>query len=189
MDNDFLMFDLITYDNTGRPRLSVTIENLTPTLAFFNGSNAIYPSSNYATKDIRNIYPVLDFDDTTNESIYFVGIMPQQYRENTDIEVRIFFSMTSATSGDVDWSVDFERLTSFDQDIDSSSFSDSTSTVDTAVPSNSGELAITSITVTAGDSIDNIVAGDMFAMRLTRGATTDTATGDAEVLGIEIRGT
>ena len=182
------MFDLLTYDETGRPRLSVTVENLTPTLAVFTAQNAIFPSSSFASKDMRNFYPVLDFDASSNESIYFVGMMPQQYR-GTDIEVRLYFTMTSATSGDVDWSVQFERLTSSDQDIDSSSFSDVTTVVNTAVPGTSGQIAITSITVTKGTNIDNTVSGDMFAVKITRGATSDTASGDAELLGIELRGT
>jgi len=181
------MFDLLTYDNNGRPRISVTVENLNPTLLFFMPGNAVFPSSNYATQDIRNVYPVLDFDDSTNESIYFVGVMPQQYRGN-GFDVRLFFSMTSATSGDVDWSVEFERLTAADQDIDSDSYSDATSVLNTSAPTTSGEIAVTTITVTSGSAMDNIVSGDMFAMRLTRGATADTASGDAEILGIELRG-
>jgi hypothetical protein len=181
------MFDLISYDNTGRPRLSVTVENLNPTLAAFFPANAIYPSSNYATKDIRNVYPVLDFDDSTNETIYFVGLMPKQYQGN-GIDVNLFFTMTSATSGDVDWKVSFERLAASDQDIDSDSYSSETSITDVAVPSVSGEIAVSTITVTSGSSMDNIVAGDMFSLKLTRDAATDTATGDAELLGVELRG-
>jgi|TARA_R100000501_G_C2585089_1_gene86980 hypothetical protein len=181
------MVDLITYDDSGRPRLSVVIENLTPTLAVFVAGNATFPSSDYATRDMRNFYSVLDFDDSTNESISFVGLMPQQYAGN-GIELRLFFTMETATSGDVDWSVKFEKLTSFDQDIDSVSYSNATSVIDTAVPSTSGEIAITSISVTDGANMDNITKGDMFVMNITRSATTDTASGDAELLGVEMRG-
>jgi|10_taG_2_1085330.scaffolds.fasta_scaffold63559_2 hypothetical protein len=181
------MFDLITYDEDGRPRLSVVVENKTPTLAVFVAGNAIFPASNYATRDIRGIYPVLDFDDTTAESIYFVGVMPQQYTGN-GLGVYLFFTMTSAVSGDVDWSVKFERLTTFDQDIDSTSFSSATSVTNTAVPTNAGEIASTSISITSGSNMDNIVAGDMFLLEIIRGATADTASGDAELLGVEIRG-
>jgi len=182
------MFDMMTYDDSGRPRFSVTIENLTPTLAVFTAFNAIFPATNYATKDIRNVYPVLDFDASTNESTIFIGLMPQQYRGG-NIEARLFFSMTTATSGDVDWSIQFERISSSDQDIDSDSYSSATSIVDVAVPSTSGVVTVSSITVTSGANMDNVVAGDMFAIQITRGASDDTASGDAELLGVELRGT
>jgi hypothetical protein len=182
------MFDLITYDSDGRPRLTVVIENKTPTIAFFVGKNATNPSTNFATKDTRNQYSVLDFDDSTNESTIFVGLIPQQYT-GTDIEVRLFYAMTSATSGDVDWQVKMERLTSSDQDIDSASYSVVTSSVNNTVPSTSGHLAIVSITMTKGTNIDNVAVGDMFALQITRDASTDTASGDAELFGVEMRGT
>lgn len=182
------MFDLITYDNSGRPRLSVVVENKTPTLAFFSAKNQTNPSANFATKDTRNQYAVLDFDDTTNESTIFVGLMPQQYSD-TDIEVRLFFTMTSATSGDVDWQLKMERLTSEDQDIDSDSYSALTTSINNAVSGTSGKITIATVTITKGANMDNVVAGDMFALQITRDAATDTAAGDAELFGVEVRGT
>ena len=114
--------------------------------------------------------------------------MPKQYQGN-GIDVNLFFTMTSATSGDVDWKVSFERLAASDQDIDSALiYSSATTITDVAVPSVSGEIAVSTITVTSGSRMDNIVAGDMFSLKLTRDAATDTATGDAELLGVELRG-
>jgi hypothetical protein len=182
------MFDLLTYDNEGRPRLTVTVENLTPTLAVFTAKNALFPTANYATKDIRNVYSVLDFDDTTNEKTIFLGLMPKQYRGG-NIEVHLHFMMTTATSGDVDWIVYFDRFGSNDIDVDTNTWSNTTTVTDTSVPSTSGQIAITTVTVTEGANMDNITAGDLFSIQIERDASTDTATGDAELLGVEIRGT
>jgi len=177
---------MLTYDNEGRPKLLVTIENLTPTVGVFVAANSVIVDSDCATLDTRNNYIVLDFDDSTNESICFDSVMPQQYRGG-NIEVRIHYAMTSATSGDVDWSVKFDRVAVSDLDIDSASYSGSTEKVNNTVPSTSGQIGIATIPVSSGGEMDNIVAGDLYRMCITRGASADTATGDAELIAVEIR--
>ena len=136
------MFDLLTYDNEGRPRLTVTIENKNPTLAVFTAQNGIPPATNYATRDVRGLFPVLDFDNTTSESIYFVGVMPQQYQNN---------GMTAYVSG------------------------------------TSGVITIATFSIGNGIASNNLVAGDMFMVKLTRDVA-DTAAGDANFLSLELRG-
>jgi len=177
---------MLTYDATGRPKLTVTIENLTPTLAVFVAANSVLVDSNCATLSTRNNYIVLNFDATTNESICFDSIMPQQYRGG-NISVKLHYAMASATSGDVDWSVKFDRVAASDLDIDSESYSSAVPSLNNTVPSTSGQIGIVSITVETGAEMDNIVAGDLYRMCITRGATADTATGDAELIAVEIR--
>ena len=179
------MFDLITYDNNGRPRISVVVENKNPTLSVFVAQNGIPPTTNYATRDIRGIFPVLDFDNTTSESIYFVGLMPQQY-QNNGITAHLFFT-SDATSGDVDWVISFDRLTSSDLDIDSNSFGDINSSDNNNSPSTSGHIVVATWTIATGSAMDNVVAGDMFMLKLTRDIA-DTAAGDANFLALELRG-
>jgi hypothetical protein len=180
------MFDLMTYDDEGRPRLTVVVENKTPTLAVFTAQNGIPPATNYATRDMRGIFPVLDFDNTTSESIYFVGLMPQQY-QNGNINVKTYFTC-DATSGDVDWDISFDRLTSADLDIDGNSFGFVNTSNGNDVSGTSGAITICEHKISAGTNMDNIVAGDMFALKLTRDIA-DTAAGDANFLALEIRGT
>jgi len=179
------MFDLLTYDNEGRPRLTVTVENKTPTLAVFTAQNGIPPASDYATRDVRGVFPVLDFDSSTSESIYFVGLMPQQYQNNGIIAYLYFTS--SATSGDVDWDISFDRLTSADLDIDGNSFGDITSSDGNNVSGTSGAITIATWSIASGSAMDNVVAGDMFMVKLTRDIA-DTASGDAQFLALELRG-
>ena len=179
------MFDLLTYDNEGRPRLTVTVENKNPTLAVFTAQNGIPPTTNYATRDVRGIFPVLDFDNTTSESIYFVGLMPQQY-QNNGITAYLYFT-SDATSGDVDWDISFDRLTSADLDIDGNSFGDITSSDGNYVSGTSGAITIATWSISSGSAMDNVVAGDMFMLKLTRDIA-DTAASDANLLALELRG-
>tara|TARA_R110000824_G_C15170162_1_gene672828 strand:- start:63 stop:605 length:543 start_codon:yes stop_codon:yes gene_type:complete len=179
------MFDLISYDDGGRPRLSVKIEDTTPTLVTFFAVDAVANTAN--PRASRGSFDVTEFNDSTNEYALYQNIMPQNYPGN-GLDVRLMYTMKTATSGNVDWSIEFERAAVGDQDLDSDSFSTAIAVTDLDVPTTSGVIGLAEFSVTSGAAMDNIVAGDVFGFRVTRLATADTATGDAEILGIEIRG-
>lgn len=146
------------------------------------------PASNYATLDTRNNHLVLDFDDTTNESAVFSGVMPRHYAGG-GLTVYIHYAMTTAITGDVDWDVAFERVGDQQQDIDSDGFAAANSVDSTTVPGTSGLLDIVNITFTDGADMDSIAVGEAFRLKLNRDAASDTASGDAEILAIEIKET
>lgn len=146
------------------------------------------PSSNFATVYTRNGHDVLDFDDTTNESAVFTGILPRSYAGG-GVTVYIHYAMTSATSGDIDWDVSFERIGDQQLDIDSDSFASAQSVDNTTVPATSGNVDIVSIAFTDGAQMDSVAAGESFRLKVTRDAASDTASGDAELIGIEIKET
>lgn len=146
------------------------------------------PSANYGTLDTRNLHPMADFDDTTNESIILRGIMPQQYGGN-GIDVILHVSMTSAVSGDTDWDCECELIGVGDQDLDSDGFAAANSTDNTTVPGTSGHVQQITIAFTDGADMDSITAGDQFRLRITRDAVSDTAAGDAEITAVELRET
>lgn len=157
------------------------------TLLVLLPQNGEPPSSNYATHDTRNLHPVLDFDASTNESIVFSAIMPQHF-SGGGVSVLIHFSMSSATSGDVDWDASFERIGDQQQDIDSDSFDGIRSQNNITVPGTSGLVDIVDIGFAGpGTDMDGIAAGDGFRLKITRDATSDTAAGDAELRFVEIR--
>lgn len=156
------------------------------TLAVFTTLSAIPPSSNFATHDTRGTHPVLDFDATTNESTIFAGVMPQHY-DGGGVTVYITFGMSSATSGDVDWDVAFEDATT--EDMDADSFAAVNSVDNTTVPATSGQKTTASVAFTDGADMDSVGAGDKFRIQITRDATNDTASGDAELWSVEIRET
>lgn len=146
------------------------------------------PSSNAASLDTRNQHQVLDFDATTNESAVFGAIMPQAYGGG-GVTVYIHYAMSTATSGDIDWDVAFERIGDQQQDIDSDSFAAVNSVDNTTVPGTSGNVDVVSVAFTDGADMDSVAAGEAFRLKLTRDAASDTASGDAELWAVEIRET
>ena len=150
---------------------------------------AVSPSSNGATHDARNGHPVLDFDDTTNEDTIFVNlVMPSTYGGG-GVTVYLYYAMTSATSGDIDWDVAFERVADSHQDIDSDGFAAANSVDNTTVPGTSGFVDVVSVAFTDGADMDSVTTDDGFRIKVTRDAASDTATGDAELWGLRIEET
>lgn len=146
------------------------------------------PASNFATLDTRNNHPVLDFNDTTNESAVFRGIMPNHYTGD-GVTVVLHYAMTSAEANTVDWDVAFERIGDQQLDIDGDSFAAVNSVDNTTVPGTTGLVDVVSITFTNGEDMDSIAAGEAFRIKVTRDAASDDATGDAELLFVEIKET
>lgn len=158
------------------------------TLLIFVPAGNEPPTSNFATLDLRNVHPVLDYDDATNEDAVFSGVMPEHYAAG-GLTIDIGYSMSTATSGDVDWDIQLERIGDQQLDIDSDSFAAANSVDNTTVPGTSGNVDVVTITFTDGADMDSIVAGELFRLKLTRDGVSDTATGDAEFHFIHIKET
>lgn len=159
------------------------------TLVQFSPLHNEPPSSNPATLDTRNQHPTLDFDASTNESAVFSAVMPRHYAGTTGVTVYIHYAMSSATSGDVDWDVAFERIGDQQQDIDSDGFAAVNSVNNTTVPGTSGLVDIVNVTFTDGADMDSVAVGEKFRLKVTRDAASDTASGDAELVAVEIKET
>lgn len=157
----------------------------TKTLAVFTPMTSQPPAAAFATLDTRNSIAVLDFDDgATNEATTFVGVIPEGANLASGILARIFWMATSATSGDCRWGVQFEE---YGTDNDADSFDTATEAHTTA----SGTAGIAVVTEITATSIDSLVAGDQFRLRVYRDSsdtTNDTMTGDAELIAVELRG-
>lgn len=152
------------------------------TYATFTPVDNAPPAANAATSGLRNRIPILEFDDATNETAYFIGIMPQGAKLASGLKVRIHWTAATATSGNCYWAVAFERLNT---DIDADSFGADTLSAATT-NATSGVPNVTEITVT---TIDGITAGDAYRLRIVRQASDalDTMTGDAQIIAVEIR--
>lgn len=146
------------------------------------------PSSNYATLDTRNGHPVLDFDTTTQETAIWTGVLPRHYAGG-GITVYIHWAATSATSGTIGWDVSFERIGDGSQDIDSDGFATAQTVTAATVPGTSGNVDITNVAITDGANIDSIAVGEAFRIRVRRDVTNDTASGDAELVAVELKET
>jgi hypothetical protein len=143
------------------------------------------PSSNGATRAERNNRPCLAFDDSTNQYAIFSGVMPQHYDGN-GVEVYLHIALASATSGDMDWDVAFERVAEY-LDLDSDSWRTPNSTDNTTVPATAGLIKIVSVAFTDGLDMDNVAVGEGFRLRINRDAVSDTANGNAELYWVELR--
>ena len=160
------------------------------TLCIFNALHASYPASAFATPDLRNSHPVLDFDGSTDEEAFFEGVMPAHYGGGSII-IDLYVALTSATSGTSRWQTDIERINSAGPDLDTDSFVGSFQSAGGCASGTSGIPTAISITHTAGAQMDSLAAGEPFRLKVRRDAdgtsgTDDIAT-DAEVVRAVIR--
>ena len=147
------------------------------------------PAANYATFDLRNTHLILDFDASTEETIYFGGVLPRHYAGG-GITVYVHWMATSAVTGGVVWGGSVERHDASSLDLDADSFA-TEQTATGAAPATSGMVLITAIAHTAGANMDSLAVGESFRYRLARKVAdaSDDMAGDAEVLRIEIKET
>jgi len=147
---------------------------------------AEFPSSNFPQLTQINQRPVLAFDAATDETAYWTDVAPQGLTGT--ITLLIYYVMASATSGNVIFQAQLEAVTDGDAtDLDATtSFDTANSSATTAVPGTAGYIDVVSITMTNADSL---AAGDYYRISVNRDANnaSDTASGDAYVLAIELR--
>jgi len=162
------------------------------TLITFTPLNNEPPASAFATFDTRNSIPVLDFDDTTDESAVFGGVLPANYAGG-GLTVTLVWAATSATSGTVSWDVSIESNTDDADDLDTDSFASANNSGAVTAPSATGEFAYDNVTFTDGADMDSLAAGESFRLKVTRDADGTTATdnmaGDAELLRVIVKET
>lgn len=158
------------------------------TLCIFTPAENEPPSSNYATLDTRNGHPVLDFDDTTAEGALFTSVMPRAYG-GSGVTVYVHWMATSATTGTGGWTVEFEACADGGTDLDSDSFASAQTVTAATVPGTSGVVKVTNVAVSNGANIDSIAVGNAFRVRIKRDVANDTATGDLELLAVELKET
>lgn len=156
------------------------------TLVVFMPQSDEPPTSNPATFVLRNGRLVLAFDTTTAEGAVFKGVMPQNFSNATGVTVYVTWMAQSATTSTIGWTIELERV-STDQDADS--FATAATVTAATVNGTSGITSTTSVAITAGANMDSIVAGDVFYLRIKRDVANDAASGDAQLVAIEIRET
>jgi hypothetical protein len=144
------------------------------------------PSANYATLDIRNGHPVLDFDQTTSESAIFTIVMPDTYTSGGTSNF-VHFSVTSAITNSVGWDISYERIGDAVLDIDADSFAAAVTAVASA-PGTSGLVKVLRIDV-SGASMDGVGKGEACRVRVRRNFPASNTTEDAELVILEIRET
>lgn len=157
------------------------------TLSVFTARDVEPPATNYATLDLRNVRPVLDFDQTTQEAAIFSGVLPRNYAGG-GLTVYAHWS-ADVTTGTVGWDSAFERIGAAQQDLDVDGFATANVITAATVDATSGNVSITNVAHTSGAQMDSLAAGEAFRFRIRRDVATDTAAGDANLLAVEIKET
>lgn len=162
------------------------------TLATFFPADNEPPASAYATFDVRNAHPTLDFDGSTaDEEAVFTGVLPRNYAGG-GLTVYCHVAFAAAISGNGRIQVGIERMDASSLDITADSFAAFQSTGVTA-PGTSGQIVVGTITFTSGAQMDSLAAGEPFRLKIRRDmdgtSGTDDITTDMELLAVEVKET
>ncbi len=150
-----------------------------------NVQSAKLPQGSPAAIDAGESNWRLLYDASADEVADWTGVIDDDYGAAA-LSIDILYSMLSATSGDIIMTGMVTAITAGDAvDINAWNF-DAENTVTETVPGTAGQLGTATITLTNADSL---AAGDYYKIRIGRDANAagDTATGDAEVVGIVVR--
>lgn len=146
------------------------------------------PASGYMTLAVRNGHLVLEATAGSTDTAVFTGVMPRNYAGG-GITAIISWLAKTATSGTIGWDVSFERDNANNHDLNSDAWG--TAQVVTAATTNgtSGKVTVTSVAIAAGAAgTDSVAAGDAFRIRIRR-LSSDSATGSAQLLAVELKET
>ena len=158
-----------------------------------DGTLTALPVGAFATPDLINNTPVLDFDDTANEVAQWIFVMPQHYG-GSGVTAHIAQAAAAAT-GDLAYNGYFR---SFTDDVDNllatafNAWSAAQANQAIDAPLAVGRLTYDTIAFTDGAQIDSLAAGEMGIFMLERDAqdgTNDDLSGDASVAFVELRET
>ena len=161
----------------------------TNTILQFFPKDAEFPATGFATIDTRNNHPVLDFDETTTETVFFTGFIPQGASfatSGTALTFVLLSTAQTALTGNIGWLVALERIVANGIDIDGDDFG-------TAQPgsaaviggANTGKVTEVSVTFTLAQLPSLLAAGDMIRVRVQRNTSVSgDHAGDAELLGV-----
>jgi hypothetical protein len=144
------------------------------------------PVTNSAGLDTRNATPVLEFDTATQETAMFASVVPENYGGGS-IVVCAYWAADTATSGTIGWDFAFERIGEEIQDLDADGFGSDNVITATAVSATSGMVKKTCADAPVGATIDSLVAGDAFRLRVRRNVAADDAAGDAQLIAVTMK--
>jgi hypothetical protein len=158
----------------------------TNTILRFFPKDAEFPATGFATIDTRNNHPCLDYADSGTETAFFTDFIPQGATfadAGTALTFVLESTATSATTGNIGWSVSLERIVAGGIDIDADAFGTAQSG-SAAVSGTSGIVSEVTVTFTKAQLPTSLAAGDMIRVRIQRNtAVSGNHAGDAELLG------
>lgn len=134
------------------------------------------------TNAVQTRFLTLDFDQTTDESTMWQFVIPSNYLSGGTLILTWF---ATPTSGNVVWKASIYAATQGSSDLDTSAAFNTVTTATTAAPGTSGYTTQTSVALTTTG-----MAADRYAVLFVgRDADngSDTAAGDARLLGVRLQ--
>lgn len=159
------------------------------TLVSFNSYAYFPPAANYAllaTRGATYPVPLLSFTSTAIATGLFLLQMPAHYAGN-GVTFRITWACDTATSGVVGWQVAFSRLNAANQDLDSIAFAAAQTVVAITTSITAGVLTTSSLNISSGANMNSVTTGDWFVLSVANNTGSQTATGNTQFLGAELR--
>ena len=148
------------------------------------------PASNYATIDTRGAHPVLDFDAGTEEAAMWTAYLPKNYAGG-GLTVSSFWAFSSDTSGTntIQVGADIERMNVSSSALPTEAFGGVNSATSVGTPTTTGQFIKVDVTFDSGADMDSLAADELFRLEITRIVANagDTATGDAELVGVVVK--
>lgn len=145
------------------------------------------PDSLPALLDTRNSRPVLEFDSTAQWSAIWTDIIPEGTNLSSGVQVNLWWSAKTITSGTAGWDVAFERMDVSSLDTNTDNFGSAQTVSDTEVPGTSGVMLKTSTTFSLNQLPSGLTGGELYRLRLRRNVATDTAVGRIGLHMLEIQ--
>lgn len=177
----------IGYLSTTTSDIQVQITAKAKRAIHFFVQNAKLPTSNPARIDAGDQNWRLLFDPATSQSGIWQFVMPQDYASVIGCSIRLLFTMNTTQSGTnaVIWRTYLMADTPGDaEDINSSGFGSANSGTSTLLNNQTAGYVRSILIAQTND--DSLSAGDIVQLKIDRDAAngSDTATGDAELVGI-----
>lgn len=158
------------------------------TLAVFGPESNQPPSSGYMTFNVRNGHLVLEATAGSTDTAIFAGVMPRNYAGGGITAYATWLAKT-ATTGTIGWDVTFERDNAANHDLDADAWATAQNITAATVDGTSGKTTVTNVAIAAGAAgTDSVAAGDAFRIRV-RNLAAGTATGNNQLLTIELKET
>ena len=158
------------------------------TLAIFTPECNEPPSSGYMVMNVRNGHLVLEATAASQDAAIFPAIMPRNYGGG-GITAYISWVAKTATTGTIGWDVTFEDDNANNHDLDADAWATAQTVTAAAVNGTSGKVSTTNVAIAAGATgTDSVAAGDPFRIRV-RNLAAGTATGNNQILAIELKET
>lgn len=178
----------MTVDAKGRVTSITAGSPGTKTLFKFFPREAEFPTSAFATLDVRGTtpHPVLNFDDNTVETVVFRDYISEGVTfADTGTAIAVFcdFIALSATTGVLGLNVSWERLAPGGQDLDSDNFG-TAQPGSITIDATSGKMHRVQVNFTKAQLPSLLAAGDMFRLRIQRNTSVGSDhAADAQFVG------